>query len=179
MNRNGPHLTIEIRSPRAQETDKVSGKEIQTLFSRAEYLVHQACKEPVRWMLSNGTQHELNLHRIVRADHEPTPTSVRVHLSVPVNLLAHAVRPEAEKALVLVKSRWSNRLRIWAAGLMGMDLERADKENLERIQEQMHAMLWGWVLHNLGFRLAAILSEEGEVDPSATFPNLPGAPSAS
>lgn len=157
----GPHLTIEIRSPRAHEVDKVSGDEIRTLFSRADYLVAQACQESVFWKVSSGAQHELRPAQLIRVSHEPAPTSVLVHLSVPGHALSEEVGPEAQRALAQMKRRWSTRVKILFARLLGADLRAADQENLDQITSDIQEMVSGWVLHTLGYRLSLLLENPG------------------
>lgn len=167
MDTSLPHLTLEIRSPLAEKVEKVPGKEISALFSRAEELVGEACQEPLLWVFSDGTQKELLPDKLIRLDYEPTPSSVRVHLSVPRRVLDEHIQAEARKVVENVKRRWGTRLKIFFARLLGMDMERLDQENVDSVAADMSTLVSGWILHTVGYRLSVLL-ENRPNDPVAT-----------
>ena len=161
MKPSGPHLTLEIKGEVSPGAERIPGEEIHAMFARAEGLVERACQDSLFWVFADGTQQELNPQQLIRVDFEPTPYSVRLHVSVPGRNLAPQVQPEAQKIVQVLKSSWSARVRIFVARLLGVDIEQADQANVDRVASDLQALVSGWVLHTVGYRLGLLLAETG------------------
>ena len=165
MKPSGPHLTLEIKGVLSPGAERIPGKEIHALFERAQDLVDRACQDSLVWVFANGRKRELNPQELVRVDYEPTPSSVRLHVSVPSRNLVGQVEPEARNIVRELKKRWSARIRIAIARVLGVDIEQADKANVERVSSDLQALVAGWVLHTVGYRLNLLLAETGSSAP--------------